>query len=341
MGFISGQSTIIDSRCVKLNIRPYLPPKIVYQYENELAQTIESNGGILSYAITEKPNQCNGLQYRLNWQRARYSGGTFVNWHAVETKSSLVWAFNAPYSNPRIYIDNQLITSANDTSKPIEGKKYSRYSQTIRLNIIDSTGQDHVMYIGNHSSGGAGLRLLGFTLVNPNDFCPPACEFVVSEKFYDASGYLYKTNIRHQEIRQECPNVQQFGCSLGAIETIEEKLNPFEVLFLTDGTEFEGYFADVLDSLDASEIINYLAGNPDNCLLIWKVKYNTFPHPEITQIAQICSAQGCPPPSVNYECSNCGCPDDTCAVECGDHICCYDKNGIAVLEIPLNIYSND
>lgn len=38
-------------------------------------------------------------------------------------------------------------------------------------------------------------------------------------------------------------------------------------------------------------------------------------------------------PRVCWDCDEDNCPDDTCEVECGSHICCYDKNGIAVKTI--------
>ena len=86
---------------------------------------------------------------------------------------------------------------------------------------------------------------------------------------------------------------------------------------------------------------------PDDCMNIYvndvtgAVTISGVPYPanpfynSWEFIAQFCSDDGKSPPEYYVVC-DCQeeCPDNTCSIECGDHICCYDRNGIAVMSVP-------
>lgn len=85
---------------------------------------------------------------------------------------------------------------------------------------------------------------------------------------------------------------------------------------------------------------------PRNCLNIYKTKTNpnTNPFPIVPPIgsdtefiAQFCTDDpGVHEPPEYYVICGCQpeCPPGTCQIECDDHYCCYNSDGISILEIP-------
>ena len=61
--------TVLDRRCVEIKVKPYLSPRIVYQYSNEDPITIKSQGGELSYELIDKVIEEPGLTSSLRGTR--------------------------------------------------------------------------------------------------------------------------------------------------------------------------------------------------------------------------------------------------------------------------------
>lgn len=339
----TNQPPILFPRTAKIKIRPYLAPRIEYQYENEQKQIIYSNGGELSYTIEQIPKQCPGIRYDILLQTPIISNGTLQGWNNI-SKININSPYNtdAPYSNVRLLINGVNHEYYDEQNYlyhwSFDSKGLPPYGRTKNYRVVADTNsyQDVVLHIRNSF----GIKIIGFE-AEPNQApCLDDCKFTVEEKFYDNDGYVYRTDIRHQEIRQEnCPAVEQFECELGDLETVEANLKSLEILFISDSEDFDN---SLVEFLDTSEIIDYLSGNPPNCLLVWKLRRQFGLSFSLVNIAQICSAAGCPPPKFIYECCICqSCPQNTCPVECGNHICCYDNQGIAVKSIPIKDYCNE
>lgn len=331
--------TAFDSRCIEINLRPYLAPRIEYQYPNEPKQTIFSTGGELSYTLEEKAGQCSGDSYKIIVDRINngadpcynlgyypkpgtmYATGKILGLKAQFT-GNFVYSncdnvFTGPPSHPQYIL--YLATELKPFFKPGNGVIYF---SGFDINNLDSLGE--IISIENLSRS-----------VDCID-----CTFKVIETFTDNSSI-----IRHQETREVCPTIEQFDCELSTeVQTITAKAKPFEIFFISDGYDPQDGLIDALQSLiDTSEIDAYLRGNPVNCFLLWKFQKTTGILFNLVDIAQVCSAKDCPPPEMNYRCLPCceSCPENTCAVECGNHICCYDNQGISVKEIVLENYCNE
>ncbi len=343
------------SRSAKINVTPYLEARIEYQYPNEPLQTIFSTGGELSYSIEERQKQCSGIPYALEYQEAIISSGVWQGWQAPRLRYFVEpYRSDAPFSDFVLTANGIVINTRDNEKTPdnnYEGYLYhwsynggssAPYTRSTKLyranfNTANHFGVQVTLAISY------GIRFLKFQALN-NTPCLPDCVFTVSEKFFDSLGNLTRTEIRHQETREEvCPEVWRYPCELGEIQTYNVNLEPLEALFITTSSEFALQNGTLNEGFDLAEIINFLAGNPDNCILIWKLERNFGFFYSLTQIAQICSALGCPPPEYNYEClDSCrSCPPDTCAVECEDHICCYGSDGVVVESIPIGEYCNE
>ena len=328
------------NRCPKINIRPYLPPKIVYQYPNEDFITIESKSGTLSYVLNDIIPDGTMV----------HAFGTYISKTLVTCNRRQLFRTRQPLLSP-IYIPEQDYENTNLIALSLSDGTVSalkRISQSLYDNKYTSSLSGlNIIYRDSANDCPNVNRNYGHSpfidFIVPVESFPPSCEFIVKEEFFDDNGNLYRTDIRHQETRDVCPEVQQFGCETGQAQTINLKLDTLEPLLITTSSEFALQNGTLDEGFDISEIINFLAGNPDNCLLIWKIDRSLGIYFSIEQIAQICSPAGCPPPEYNYECKNCcrSCPPNTCAIECEGHVCCYESDGIAVESIPIGEYCNE
>ena len=282
------------NRCPKINVQPYLAPRLVYQYLDEEPVTIESEGGVLSWTTQDifpdntlvhafgtylnKSNKCNQLDY---W-RTSYPVPTPLGELATDNRQ-ISWGMYYPDSAYGLYF----LTSSEYNSSylgPLPGTRtiYYRATSSDCYNVIRRYGDSpEVIFI--------------VPVGNPEVLC----EFTVKEEFFDNDGNLYRTDIRHQETRNVCPDVEEFSCDLGEVQTLDLKLDSLEALLATTSSEFALQNGTLLEGFDIAEIINFLAGNPDNCLLIWKIKRSFGVLFSIEQIAQICSPKDCPPPEYN------------------------------------------
>lgn len=319
--------TIYDSRCIEINLRPYLPPRLEYQYPGESKQTIYSEGGELTYTLKEIKGQCSGDSYKVTIDHLKNgadpSNSVLYNYTLrsvlyLRGKIYGLGAFIAYYSAGQpvyaLYVATQQYPTGHYTSILIYFKGYS-------LDNLEGIGK--IISIENTT------RAIDCT----------TCTFTVTETFDDGT-----TTTRHQETRDICPTVQQFDCALSEVQTIKAEAKPFEVFFISDGYEFgDGLINSLRSLIDTSKIDAYLRGNPINCFLLWKLRRRYGVIFDIIDVAQVCSAPGCPPPEMNYRCLSCceKCPDNTCPIECGDHVCCYDDNGKSIKEIPIENYCDE
>lgn len=342
---LSGEGfTAFDKRCIEINLRPYLPPKIVYQYQGEPPQEIFSSGGQLSYTIEEIEKQCPGIRYDILLQTAIISNGTLQGWNNT-TKVNINSPYNtdAPYSNIRFLVNNNQTEYYDEENYLYHWSFQTRglppYGRSKNYRIIADT--DNYQNVTLHTRNSFGVKFLGFE-AEPNQApCLNDCKFTVTETFNDG-----RTVIRYTETREEqCPEVEQFDCSLAnEIQTIKAEAAPFEIFFISDGYDpSDGIFDALISLVDTSRIDAHLRGNPENCFLLWKLQRITGIIYELVDVAQVCSDASCPPPEMNYRCFSCckECPEGTCPVECGDHICCYDNQGTAIESIPIEDYCND
>lgn len=329
------------NRCPKINVTPYLGERIEYQYPDEPIETIFADGGELSYQFEERVIQEAGILYHVF--------GTFIDKRWFNCNKTWYWRTAYP-----IFLPVTAISKDSTNRYRVEYNDSNNQPQTMGIAVITLSQYQNLFvarlpfvayfYERETCYSGTGINFGKdpvATEVARADGLPEIteCEFTVSETFYNSNNVV----IRHQETRDVCPNVQQFSCETGQSQTINLNLDVLEPLFITTSSEFALQNGTLNEGFDISEIINFLAGNPDNCLLIWKLERNFGFFYSITQIAQICSPAGCPPPEYNYECLDCclPCPPNTCAVECGDRVCCYGSDGVAVESIPIGEYCNE
>ena len=160
--------------------------------------------------------------------------------------------------------------------------------------------------------------------------------------------------IVYEETREVCPEVNKYICGLdgNSKEEIEVELNNFEVLFIAKGVVNISEVFSILNILNSTLnmlpfdnfVLDYLklelGGNLEECLIIFICSPNSLPTSSqiidfstIKIIKQICSDCNCPPPYFEVVCDTKECPPNTCAVDCGDHICCYNSEGISIKSI--------
>ena len=334
-------------RSAKINVTPYLGARIEYQYPNEPKQTIYSNGGELSYTFEQEKGRCRtyyyiGCSYVNSDSNLGLTCGTYL---PARTHTSIVGPLEIVkmgfYDIPGSYAGSvrAWVQAKNLITGEVKYYPFGRigYYRSVRLDP-GCAGKANWLGIGFAETE----ELTNVTIYRADglpDDCGN-CVFTVSETFESGASV-----IRHEEARKICPSVQQFGCipELENIQTYNVNLEPLEALFITTSSEFALQNGTVNEGFDLAEIINFIAGNPDNCILIWKLERSFGFFYSITQIAQICSFAGCPPPEYSYECLDpCrSCPPNTCAIECGAHVCCYDSEGIAVESIPIGEYCNE
>ena len=331
------------NRCPKINVTPYLGERIEYQYSNEPRKTIFSQGGQLSYEEKEiiPDNTTVHVFGTFILKRQATVIGQYCN-------QPYYWRTLTPIYSPVVdQFENDginVVIEKNDGNFAFLCWLNFNQFNSRTLGYFPSTRR--IYYRSQESScisGGTFTYGDNITFkiedVVPTESITPLCQFTVKETFPNGTEF-----IRYQETREEiCPEVWQYPCNSGEIQTYNFNLELLEALFITTSSEFALQNGTLNEGFDISEIINFLAGNPDNCLLIWKIERSFGAFFSIQQIAQICSPAGCPPPEYSYECLDCcrNCPPNTCAIECDGHICCYESNSIAVESIPIGEYCNE
>jgi hypothetical protein len=319
---------LFRKRCLNFEYSPYLQSYLTYQYTQEAPQTINE---ATSYTFTQQNN--NGLTPIANSICGRVYIVS-VTYRVRRLSDNAILTNNAIASNitGHIYgvrnVGNSLQINAENAplSYPHLGNNWFRFGN------VDSGRTDRFIVIDGS------LRILSITWNGQTQSinCQLLCNFKV---FKD-------TELIYSEIRSSCPEVDLFLCPLGDKNIREIILNPFEVLFITEGgtgtseiaEQIQFYLnsillggselAQTIANLGADFVEDIIDGQPDSCILLWKFNINDFPY--FHYLGQYCSNESCPQPQYTIDCQNCGCPPDTCEVTCGDKTCCYDKNGKAV-----------
>jgi hypothetical protein len=302
----------ISSSCATVHYREYLGGKIRWRYGSEAWQEIVGD----DYTIVTKFSDFKGGQCPEERYQAYCSIG---NQRLVGTQL------------------NGKITSIECYKFP--GNFYLNRTYYIRL----------TNHLGQQSS---------FSLITANyegnfskELIPlyklPGCK---DEDLKECTFKVFKNGqVVYTETRAVCPEVQKIPCQLS---TIEKQIEIEKIPYL-DRVEVVDYAYDVrLSLLVDSSNYGFLVEKkpiPSQCLNIYNnsitstIPTNVANTPEnlYLQIAQICSAPGCPPPEyqVICDCNNCeSCPDGTCVVECEGQICCYGSDGVSVKSIALENY---
>ncbi len=313
---------ILDS-CAEVWYKEYLEGYLSYQYPNEPAQRIY--GGNLTYKTEPVKGSCpSRYEILFEWDsNINDSNPPQRAWHLMHY--SLRGAVN---------ITGIYYTSGQTGFPSVEG--VARGGRWYYLGTAhDQLGNEVILTpasIVNQLPGQGGIYTVArgkFLDIRPyqNQADGCLCSF---EIYRDGETIFSRTD-------EACPVVNVVPCHLS---DEWKKVN----------IDKEPYWQkiQVVDNNSWSEIISelkeFINGEiPPECIEVWKTPVldldvlpgNTRAE-KYTFIGQYCSATGCPPPEYKVIChEDCkGCPEGTCEVDCGDHLCCYDEQGIAVESIP-------
>lgn len=316
-----------------------------YKYPNEQWQSIKpQNCGILDYTTEEVLDYCPSIEYRLVYEQI-FANSTGIIGRSVATRNFPAGlSQQGPFGGLTLrFLFGGVPITTTDTDGLLWHWGFNRLGVPPNQNnrtrsyvagIIDNTGTNRgiLTYTGN------GIKLLGIEPQDPNNIppeCTSSCTFTVTEDDV----------IVHQETRDVCPEVILADCfdDFEDTQTVSTNLDPGDILFIIRGksSQLNSYtnlllsqMAFIFGTFFSSDYLIPLfaqgQNNPEECILI--LRLDNFQ--DLFIVDQICSDCGCLPPEYEVACGSQQCPDGTCAVECGDHICCYNKEGIAVEIIP-------
>jgi len=146
-----------------------------------------------------------------------------------------------------------------------------------------------------------------------------------------------------ESIKDDCPEVEIIKCEPQLPQGITARIDPWDTVILIEGKVgnlpplISIFWANIgrivtafsFDPTILIELAKEAQTNPNECILALKInKFN-----KIDILGQFCSTCDCVFPEYQVTCNDGKCPDGTCEVECEDHLCCYDKEGKAVLTI--------
>lgn len=297
--------------------RVFLTAKVVGRYPDDLKKPVIFNDGDIvslrssgsSYGIIE-----DSIVFDIDGRKR-------LNFKSLNRTAS---SGSVLYKNTNCYIQDSISTVQSNEPKYRKSFLYNYRSTNTYAAITDVT----ISHVSQEL----------------NDTFPPlVCKTITSKctfKVYKCGQLIL------QKERKNCPQIELFKCFLDYQNTqvISIDLIPFEGLYVATGITniFEVFniinlIKSALDGLPFSDddlLINYLqnllGGNEKECIII----FTHFPGSPINIIKQICSTCNCLPPQVIVECDpDEECPPNTCAVDCGDHICCYNSEGISIKSI--------
>ena len=312
----------IPDGCGRVIYREYLPPQIRYRYKEEEWQYIDGD----NYSIEENPGgQSEGVWYVVT---------TFQN---ADTNSQ--------------YRTHRVRGAVRGIGFRYVGRYGSRNEITgwlARLNAgsASQSSVSRVFYLqtGVTPPGHYDIRIIN---IKRQDGQPENqdCTLTITNQ----DRVVFKQSF------DECPEVEKLPCRLSDV-TKEIKIEKIPWL---KRIEVVPYAYDVrLGGLVDSDNYGFILAKkkiPDKCLNIYLnnvtatipndfVQLANQPENLYNQIAQICSADGCPPPEyqVICDCDCKECPTGTCPVLCGDCVCCYDtETGLSVESIAKNEYCGE
>ena len=286
--------------------RVFLTAKVIGRYPPDLKKpAIFNDGDIVSlrssnpfYGIIK-----NSVVFNIDGRKR-------VNFKSINRTAS---TGSAQYENTTCYIQDSVSTIQSNESAYKKGFLYDYNSTNTYAGITDVT--------------------ISHVSEEVNDAFPP---LVCSPKNSNCIFKVFNCEGKVTEIvRPECPEVEQIEPELGEEKSIT--VSPIPKNHYIEVNNF-AYSISSGTSKSASKI-----SIPPHCLNIYKVdgtffnpvaKSNNDEHP-LKLIAQVCSAKCSPPPQVNVICLPPDkCPPGTCEVQCGNHVCCYNSDGISVFSFP-------
>lgn len=356
-----------SSSCVEVYWWDYTPSVIRWRYPGEEWQEIEAD----DYQVKTQPGQCN-TKYFIEAE-ATYQGSNVGNLFVCGETMRIV--SKRQFDGNIISVDKIENPENRAFGFAVVWKNRSGIIESFNVGVngykIGRTGgfgtivwNNECRFV-NYNSGGKNIRNVQIKRVDGKEDNCGDCEFIV-----------YKNGeIVYQETRDDCPEVEQLPCrNNGKPNVIKIRKVPFvSKIFVSDVSitqEFRGKSDFRFPFIKVEKL-------PPGCLNIYKVfsfisePFNDtgeapdpgdvirdfFEDPEVNEgtfiglnpyrfISQICSTEGCPTPTYrvlcDQSCQDCkNCPSGSCPVECGGHICCYDKTGKAIEQIPIADYCDE
>lgn len=330
----------VPSSCGRVVYREYLPPVVRWRYPGEAWQEIEGD----DFTIVEELD----LSLNTNYQIIAHTPLTVTNgqqqqWNTTDTVySSQIQANGIEDWYLKIFWNKtnsfyyRYPPTAYFSCFSENGNQAPSASQ--RSATFDLVYKTQGTWITKRLATTNALWLIRIEPVNPN-LRKTICNLTITNN----------GQIVYEETRSVCPEVEQLPCRLSdEIKQITiEKIPYLERIEVIDYA-YQNFGLNVLRRDIPNECLN-IYNNLTTSIIPLPGGIPTPSNNPIDQdydygfIQQICSASNCPPPAYQVICDcNCeSCPKDTCPVECGDHICCYDDNGIAVKSIPIDNYCGD
>ncbi len=353
-----GRFHCIGDGCAEVHLREYTPPLVRWRYsEEEPWQEIVGD----DYQIEDDSPQFEFTGRRKYQIRAKaivdgrvpitppyghlptkYADGELIEVFTTGTYTAPIFSVKPNYSAEHNLNFEIVYTSKNG------GNVYLDYCEKRTVVVPAFTVKEGVFsgvarYTTPTASTPAINTLIGlfdYELVDMGEANP-----CINDLPFECTLKIYlKGELIHEEVNNTCPEVEQLPCQLGEVQIIKtDKDNWQEKIHVVSNSE----------SNDLEIYLRELIGGtiPDECIEVWKTPVldlpdfdstifdfttNTFGEEQYEYLGQYCSSVGCPPPKYEVICNDyCqGCPADTCEVDCGDHLCCYDGDGVAVESIP-------
>lgn len=345
MNAFNSNSYCKDAGKAVINYRSYSEGKIRYRYPNQNWQEI------------------NGDNYEL--EETKKSNTIEFPWYFITCEATVNGRFPSTESRPIIFANGQTVKGKTNASfsgvdlssvignydsafvranfNYVQGSSFNAtervedtncFYRNINWNVnCDEEEFNQVFYNRKSTSASLGVtNLRNFGLVEDvsqtHRTCSPSTDKCVF-KVYHCDELV------HEQTSQYCPEIEQIEPELGEEKSIT--VSPISKNHYIEVNNF-AYSISSGTSKSASKI-----SIPPHCLNIYKVdgtffnpvaKSNNDEHP-LKLIAQVCSAKCSPPPQIDVTCFPPEeCPPNTCEVQCGNHVCCYNSDGISVFSFP-------
>ena len=355
---------IDEKRKVNVEITRFNAPKIKYKYPDEDWQEIDGDDYLLdntpantellfSQYFIEFEATVNGRFPPLETRPVIYNHGDTIRGTINASFANIILSSIVGDSSKTNWDINFDFLQGSNSNAPERYEETTCFKRNINWQVRgnESNYRNAFRTLFSTASNVGVTNLRNFTLVKDTSRNPLVCKTIKPKCVFK----VYKCEeIVHEETREVCPEVIKIPCQLDIFGTanVSVDLEEDDLFILIEGKT--GFLPPTVEALIAltGAIVNgddfnlYLTQqiniqgitNPHECLLLLKVK--KFQSVEI--IGQFCS-DGCPPPAdyslepvfhcplpiYNVVCENLEqCPPDTCKIDCGDHICCYDENGI-------------
>ncbi len=321
----------IESSCARVEYQEYLPPIIRWRYPGEEWQEIEADNYSIETVETEL--ELDAYYYweaQVIWQY-RYGEGQLIRNYTVQDLQF------GSYNHHGIPLGRPLFSEVSAGRSQLNIPYESTNLNSTSYNLYVSSSYVPISWTFYNICKVPNSNVRDCSQGEPP---PTNCKFTV-----------YKDGqIVYQNTASECPEVEQLPCHLSRItEVINIKKLPYlervevrdeSINIISIGFPLSLPFLEINEL--PSECLNiYLTATPASPFPQDNIPIPTFVNPYLF-IAQICSADGCPPPAYQVICECCEhCPDNTCPVECNGHICCYDQQGIAVKQIDSTAYCDN